>query len=271
MFNDIDDTLREFLNGEIPISKSEIEISFDRPTRDWSGRLSRPTLNLFLFDIRERKDLRDDLPIVSRNDNGMAVKQIPPRRIDLSYLVTVWIKETEDEHRILARVMACFYKYTKIDLKYAQGDLKSSTYPVLCRLVPPEEATNTVDLWSVLDNDFHAPLIWAITSPLDVFKPTTGPLVVTKKIGVGVPRGSWRESLIQVGGVVHPKGDRMKGIANVKVIISGTGFETVTDKNGQFSFSGAPEGHYLWKIQTVEGVEKEKEMQIPSDSYDIDL
>jgi hypothetical protein len=43
MFNDIDDTLREFLNGEIPISKSEIEISFDRPTRDWSGRLSRPT------------------------------------------------------------------------------------------------------------------------------------------------------------------------------------------------------------------------------------
>jgi hypothetical protein len=94
--------LRELLNSEIPISKSEIEISFDRPTRDWSGRLSRPTLNLFLFDIRERKDLRDDVPVVSQNENGMAVRQTPPRRIDLTYLVTVWIKEIEDEHRILA-------------------------------------------------------------------------------------------------------------------------------------------------------------------------
>ena len=271
MFNDIDDTLREFLNSEIPISKSEIDISFDRPTRDWSGRLSKPTLNLFLYDIRERKELRDDVPMVSRNDNGQAVRQTPPRRIDLSYLVTVWIKETEDEHRILARVMTCFYRHNKIDLKYVQGDLKSSSYPVLCRLVPPEEAINTIDLWSVLDNDYHAPLVWAVTTPLDVFKSTTGPLVVTKKIGVGAPQESWRESLIQVGGKVHSKGNREQGVANVRIMISGTGFEAVTDKNGRFSFSGAPEGHYLWKILTADGIENEKEMQIPSDNYDIDL
>ena len=271
MFNEVDDTLRELLNSEIPISKSEIEISFDRPTREWSGRLSRPTLNLFLYDIRERKELRDDLPVISRNDNGMAVKQTPPRRIDLTYLLTVWIKETEDEHRILARAMACLYRHNKIDKKYLQGDLKMNSYPVLCRLVPPDETINIIDLWSVLDNDYHAPLMWAITTPLDVFKSITGPLVVTKKIGVGVTQEDWRESLIQVGGIVYPKGDRAQGIANVKIKLAGTGFETVTDQNGHFLFSGTPEGHYIWKIQTVDGLEKEKEMQIPSDNYDIDL
>ncbi|MDR3577368.1 MAG: Pvc16 family protein [Anaerolineaceae bacterium] len=271
MFNDVDDALREFLNSEIPISRSEIDISFDRPTRDWSGRLSRPTLNLFLYDIRERKDLRDDVPMVSRNENGLAVRQAPPRRIDLSYLVTVWIKETEDEHRILARVLACFFKYNKIDSKYLQGDLKSSGYPVLCRLINAEETTNTIDIWSVLDNDFHASLLWAVTAPLEVFKPTTGPLVVTKKIGVGALREGWRDSLIQVGGRVHTKSDTETGMANVKIVIAGTGFETVTDNNGYFSFSGTPEGHYLWRIRTADGVENEKEVQIPSDSYDIDL
>ncbi|HMD90645.1 MAG TPA: Pvc16 family protein [Anaerolineaceae bacterium] len=271
MFNDIDDSLRDFLNNVIPISKAEIDISFDRPTRDWSGRLSRPTLNLFLFDIRERKELRDDVPVVSRNDNGQAIKQVPPRRIDLRYLVTVWIKEAEDEHRILARVLTCFFKYNNIDLKYMQGDLKSNPYPILCRLIPPDETINTVDLWSVLDNDYHTPLVWAVTTPLDVFKPMAGPLVVTKKIGVGVPKETWKESITQVGGKVFFKGNREKGIANVKIVIAGTGYEAVTDKEGQYSFSGAPEGHQLFKIKTADGVESEKEMQIPSNSYDIDL
>ena len=39
---------------DVPIKKAEVEIAFDRPTRDWSSRLSKPTLNLFLFDVRER-------------------------------------------------------------------------------------------------------------------------------------------------------------------------------------------------------------------------
>ena len=54
MFQDVDGTLRAVLMADVPIKKAEVEIAFDRPTRDWSSRLSKPTLNLFLFDVRER-------------------------------------------------------------------------------------------------------------------------------------------------------------------------------------------------------------------------
>ena len=97
MFQDVDATLRAVLIADVPIKKTEVEIAFDRPNRDWSSRLSRPTLNLFLFDIRERAEMKDDVPIVTRDGNGRAVRQRPPRRLDLSYLVSAWTTEPDDE------------------------------------------------------------------------------------------------------------------------------------------------------------------------------
>src|SRR3972149_11967002 len=106
MFQDVDETLREVLAADVPIRKPEVDIAFERPTRQWASRLSRPTLNLFLYQIREREELRDDAPLISRDENGNAVKRKPPRRMDLAYLVTAWTQEAADEHRILARVLA---------------------------------------------------------------------------------------------------------------------------------------------------------------------
>ena len=110
MFQDVDETLRAVLVADVPIKKNEVDLAFDRPTRDWSSRLSRPTLNLFLADIRERIDLKDDVDIITRDENGKAVRQRPPRRVDLAYLVSAWTTESDDEHRILARVLASMYR-----------------------------------------------------------------------------------------------------------------------------------------------------------------
>jgi hypothetical protein len=93
MFHDVDETVRAVLQADVPINKAEIDIAFDRPTREWSSRLTKPTLNLFLYDIRERKELTDDTPIIRRDENGRASKQTPPRRIDLAYIITAWTKE----------------------------------------------------------------------------------------------------------------------------------------------------------------------------------
>ena len=43
MFQDVDATLRALLLADVPIKKAEVDIAFDRPTRDWSSRLSKPT------------------------------------------------------------------------------------------------------------------------------------------------------------------------------------------------------------------------------------
>ncbi|MCB0014294.1 MAG: DUF4255 domain-containing protein, partial [Anaerolineales bacterium] len=59
MFDELEEALRQLLIQEIPITDGEIEIAFDQPKREWSARLSRPTINLFLYDVRENVMLRN--------------------------------------------------------------------------------------------------------------------------------------------------------------------------------------------------------------------
>jgi len=58
MIDDLDDALRDLLVRELPIRDNEVDVSFDQPRREWSARLSRPSLNLYLYDIRENLRLR---------------------------------------------------------------------------------------------------------------------------------------------------------------------------------------------------------------------
>ena len=271
MFNDVDETLREVLIADVPIKKTEIDIAFDRPTHEWSSRLTKPTLNLFLYDIREREELKDDTPIIVRDENGRASKQTPPRRIDLAYIITAWTKEADDEHRILGGVLASMYRTNVIDAKYLQGNLKLSTYPVLTRVTAPTEIFNPHDLWGVIDNEIHASLSWIITAPLDVFRPVVGPLVRTKALHVGEIAKTLREDLLQIGGFAYRKGEPLNNVPGVKIAIVNTAFEAETDAQGKFTFTDLPAGDYVWRIQSDGGKAKERKVTVPSPSYDIEV
>ncbi|MCE7929706.1 MAG: DUF4255 domain-containing protein [Dehalococcoidia bacterium] len=271
MFNDVDETLRQVLLADVPIDRTEVEITFDRPTREWSSRLARPTLNLFLFDVRERLDFRDDTWTVTRNANGQAQRERPPRRIDLSYMVTAWTNEAADEHRILARVLACTYRQGRVDAAYLQGSLANATVPILLRAMPPDHLAKPTDFWGVMDNELHASLTWVATVPLDVFAPVTGPLVVTRELQVGDRLGPDRETFIEVAGVAHQKGDRAAGIGNATVTVLDTSHRATTDSQGRFTFSPIPPGEYTWRVEPPGGRPVERRIKVPSENYDIEV
>ena len=59
MLADLDETLRNLLRDELERHGFEgVDIAFDAPSREWSGQLSKPTVNLFLYDLREAESLR---------------------------------------------------------------------------------------------------------------------------------------------------------------------------------------------------------------------
>jgi hypothetical protein len=58
MLSYLSSTLRRLLTREMPIIKGEVDIAFDQPTREWSATVNKPTLNLFLYDVRENAKLR---------------------------------------------------------------------------------------------------------------------------------------------------------------------------------------------------------------------
>ena len=63
MIADVDEVLRRLLVQEIDIKGNEVDIVFDMPKREWSSRLSKPTINLFLYErsLLRRKCLVGDL------------------------------------------------------------------------------------------------------------------------------------------------------------------------------------------------------------------
>ena len=51
---DLDEALRRLLRRDLERHGFEgVEIAFDAPSKEWSGKLTGPTVDLFLYDLRE--------------------------------------------------------------------------------------------------------------------------------------------------------------------------------------------------------------------------
>ena len=51
MLQDLDKTIEKIIVQYGNLSGSDIDISFEQPTREWSSRLSRPAINCFCYDM----------------------------------------------------------------------------------------------------------------------------------------------------------------------------------------------------------------------------
>ncbi|MDP2327958.1 MAG: Pvc16 family protein, partial [Dehalococcoidia bacterium] len=51
MIHLLDATLEQYLRSEVPLD-DRVDIAYNAPDDEWSSRLTRPTVNLFVWDIR---------------------------------------------------------------------------------------------------------------------------------------------------------------------------------------------------------------------------
>ena len=132
MFDEIDEALRRLLIEEIPIRNNEIEIAFDQPRREWSARLNRPTLNIFLHDVRENAQLRQSYTQRQQPhpDRRQTALQRPEARVDLHYMITAWASEPDDEHRLLARTLLAFLRHREMPESFLPASLRKQPRPV---------------------------------------------------------------------------------------------------------------------------------------------
>src|SRR5215210_4106180 len=111
---DLDAALRSLLRRELRRHGFEgVEIGFDAPSKEWSGKLTSPTVDLFLYDLREASTRAQSTPSEERG-NGKAVVTQPALRLELTYAVTAWTKAVEDEHRLLSQVLGILYSYRSL-------------------------------------------------------------------------------------------------------------------------------------------------------------
>lgn len=185
MLHDLDKTFERIMITEGQLNTREIDIAFEQPTREWASRLSRPTLDCWCFDLRENLKLRNMEMRMTQNGN-MGRTGLPPRRFDLTYLVTAWARKIEDEHQLLWRALAALKRFQVLAPGECEGTLRYQTrdIPLLVGDMS-SNPINLVDLWSVLDNEMRLGFIVTATVELDTEMGFEGPLVLEATFRVG--------------------------------------------------------------------------------------
>lgn len=168
MIHDVDESLRALLRTEALVG-TEVEVVLDAPTRDWASRRNAPTVDLYLYDIREAPDQRQMGEVEIRGDDGIVTGRRPrPRVFKLSYLLTVWTQRPEDEHRILSNILAHLLQHDLLPESVLQGSLVGSSQPVQLRVAqPPPQDRSVSDVWSAMGGELKPSLDLIVLAPLE--------------------------------------------------------------------------------------------------------
>lgn len=164
----VDDALRTLIRNDA-LNGSEVDVVFDAPTKDWAARRNAPTVNLYLYDIREDVRRRERGLSEQRGEDGHVRTRRPaPRHYKLSYLVTAWTQRPEDEHRLLDQLLRCFLKYEALPEELVVGQLAETglAVPLTVGLPPPEDRA-FADVWSALGGELKPSLDIVVIAPVD--------------------------------------------------------------------------------------------------------
>lgn len=266
MLDALDESLKAVLREIGGLDPDEVDVAFDAPDREWAARVGKPTVNCYLYDIRENLDLRGTEWSYERKSNGRTVaKKLVPRRFDLSYVCTAWTADVEDEHRLIWRVLATMIRCPELPRHLLKGGLSDLTWPVITEVAQPDGLLrDPADVWSALDNRIRPSINVVVTLPLDDSDPQEVPLVLTRRLRFE-ENGRFNE-FIQIAGVVA--GEDGAPLSDVVVRVRDHAYTTVSASDGRFWFTGLPTGSYTLVAETGT-ITMQREITIPSDGYDI--
>jgi len=287
MIADLDETLRQLLIAEFPIRNGEIDIKFDQPKREWSSRLTKPTVNFYLYDMRENAVLRQHQWQRLGNGEGsigarhMQMKRTP-YRLDCFYMITTWANEPEDEHRLLSSTLTALFRFPILPRERLEGKLSEQPFEIQAALARHDRLTNPAEVWGALDNEMRPSVSLVVTLAVDPWTIIPTPVARTFALDAGqteprsgvITPGARDDTIYTVSGRITGSGADAPPLAGVQVAIRGTGFGAQSDADGRYRLRGLSAGAYTLVFWQAEGKPVEKEVQVPptaNGAYDIQI
>ncbi|NJO40797.1 MAG: DUF4255 domain-containing protein [Cyanobacteria bacterium CRU_2_1] len=192
MIQDLDETIRQLLIQHVPINETVIDIQFDRPNQNWESRLTKPTINCFLYDIRENLSLRfDQQRYLTRNtpanneEKATGIERVAPVRMDFTYLITTWTRSEEtrvlEEHMLLGNILRTLLRFPILSSEMLRGELVNQPLPVRTWVAQPEDMPKTWEFWGANEWRLKAGLSYRVTLAVEPVLPE-GVELVTETI-----------------------------------------------------------------------------------------
>jgi hypothetical protein len=198
MIRDLSESLSALLTPAV-----QADISFDRPTDLFQP--AQTTIDVFLYDVRENVELRNNEPIVRRVGTE-AHKVAPPVRLDCAYLVTAWPVGGSDlalqEHRLLSQALQRLLRFPTIPPDFLRGSLVGQQPPLPAVTARPDGLANPAEFWTALGSRLRAALTLRVTISVPVVDAVVDPIVLERRTGFAPTFGAIEETLVQIGGRV---------------------------------------------------------------------
>jgi hypothetical protein len=221
----IDEGLEAFLRGTVPLGATDVDVSFAAPDREWSAKLTRPTVNVFLWDIRRSSQGRSGMRTVEID--GVVVHQPALPIVELRYVVSAWTSDHGDERGLLAGTMRALLTYGEIPREFLPSAFDRLEIP---KLLMARAGEDHMDVFKALEGQVKPGLNVVLTTEFDTgFALPAGPPVGSIETSLG-RFGSQPETRRRVAGDVADAVDR--GL--VGTVVRAPGDATTVNGRGQF-------------------------------------
>lgn len=164
MMQALDDCLELFLRAQVPLGVRDIDVSFQPPDRTWSAGLNRPTVNLFLYDVRRSAERAQAGREASEVD-GRTQWRRPAPRVEFRYLVSAWANDIRDEHQLLGGVLRSLLSVRELPADYLGAELTGLAMTPTVEVASSGSA-RFGDPNRLLDGQLKASLDLMVTAPV---------------------------------------------------------------------------------------------------------
>jgi hypothetical protein len=179
MIHELDHTIRALLLRDMNVSN--LTISFDTPNAQFRPRIEPPAINLFLYDLRENRELRSNELIERHFPDGSRypdkiTRHPAPLRVDCSYLVTAWTgdgtaTQLEDEHHLLSQAMLILAANPRLPASLLDGSLEGQSSSPPTATLQPGRLQSIGEFWQALGGNPKAAFDYTVTIEMALAKP----------------------------------------------------------------------------------------------------
>ena len=247
-------TLAEILAGGTSLTNTE-QVDFSHPANR-REEATGPMLNLYVYDIRESKQVQHSGRQVTRKKTGILQPgsvNWSPNWFDISMLLTAWDRTALGEQHLLTEVLTLLLRHRALREEFLPPELRD--YGNLSMTVGLDPAIEIGSLWSALSVPLRPAIYLSVTVPLES-DAIAVPLVWERIInlrdrehpsgnGVTIARR------VSIGGIV--KSSILNSpLPNVEISIIGREKSTTSNAEGLFFFENLALGNYVLRLNCPE-------------------
>jgi hypothetical protein len=270
MLADLDETLENLLKRELGRHGFEgVDIAFDAPTREWSGQLSQPSVNLFLYDLRECEDQRPTGWTRTRTGDTV-VEGRPPMIMEASYAITAWAQAVQDEHRLMSQVLSVLFAYPELPEDILHGRLSNGSQAGRSIKAKVGQAKgDKADFWTAVGGQYKTSLDYVVRLAVESGVTRESRQVRTQTIRTRLLDGpvSAVVEMTRAGGTVSDADG--SPLANVWVTLPESAKWASSDAEGRFRFDRLTPGRHRLLARTADGRDAEAQFEVPGAMLDL--